>query len=294
VFVDAVRPDLLILALSPASSRSERLASPPASPPPMAVATWPFCPPSAPARGYAVGAGPGVRRRLPLSQSGVIAGLGTALGLLAGLGTSTSVLFAYNQALMYQWPGESAYPIALPWYALAVVLVVPLLSMLATGLLTRLTPAHRTPPRRLTQHAPPLPRPSVTCRRAVRIERAWRGRLDLYDHAVAQTAGRGHDDVLAKRALSAAAASWWTRGYRRFTPSCGVDLADIADRRGADRGRVAGGGAAAGRRDADQVQPDDLPGRTGERKACDRWAAGRVQTRAGVNSLVSRDRICPG
>ncbi len=85
----------------------------------------------------AVGAGPGVRRTLSLSQSGVIAGLGTTLGVVAGLGASTAVLFAYNQTLLYHWPGESRYPISVPWDTVAVVLVVPLVAMLGTGLLTR-------------------------------------------------------------------------------------------------------------------------------------------------------------
>ncbi|SCE66571.1 putative ABC transport system permease protein [Micromonospora viridifaciens] len=85
----------------------------------------------------AVGASPGVRRWLSLSQSGVIAGLGTALGVIAGLGASTAVLFAYNQALMYEWPHGPEYPVEAPWDILAVVLVVPLVAMLGAGLLTR-------------------------------------------------------------------------------------------------------------------------------------------------------------
>jgi len=85
----------------------------------------------------AVGAGPGVRRKLSLSQSGVIAGLGTALGVFAGLGAATAVLFAYNRTLMYHWPREETYPISVPWDTVAVVLVVPLVAMLGTGLLTR-------------------------------------------------------------------------------------------------------------------------------------------------------------
>lgn len=85
----------------------------------------------------AVGASPGVRRKLSLSQSGMIAGLGTALGLLAGLGASTAVLFAYNRTLLHHWPREPTYPIGVPWQTVAVVLVVPLVAMLGTGLLTR-------------------------------------------------------------------------------------------------------------------------------------------------------------
>jgi putative ABC transport system permease protein len=85
----------------------------------------------------AVGASPRVRRLLSLSQSGVIAGLGSLLGAAAGLGASTAVLAALNQGDADVWPAPVPYPIAVPWLNLAVaVLVVPAVAMLGAGLLT--------------------------------------------------------------------------------------------------------------------------------------------------------------
>ena len=85
----------------------------------------------------AVGASPRVRRALSLSQSGVIAGLGSLLGAIAGLGAATAVLFALNRAYAGLWPAPAPYPIAVPWLNLGVaLLVVPLISMLGAGLLT--------------------------------------------------------------------------------------------------------------------------------------------------------------
>jgi putative ABC transport system permease protein len=86
----------------------------------------------------AVGASPRVRRMLSLSQSGVIAGLGSFLGAAAGLGASVAVLFALNQQYASVWPSPPAYPIRVPWLNVGVALVVvPVVAMLGAGLLTR-------------------------------------------------------------------------------------------------------------------------------------------------------------
>jgi putative ABC transport system permease protein len=86
----------------------------------------------------AVGASPRVRRGLSLSQSGVIAGLGSLLGAAAGLGGSIAVLVALNRALAEVWPAPTPYPITVPWLNVGVaLLVVPLVAMLGAGLLTR-------------------------------------------------------------------------------------------------------------------------------------------------------------
>jgi putative ABC transport system permease protein len=86
----------------------------------------------------AVGASPRVRRALSLSQSGVIAGLGSLLGAAVGLGASIAVLVALNQGYAQIWPAPTPYPIVVPWFNVAIaVLVVPLIAMLGAGLLTR-------------------------------------------------------------------------------------------------------------------------------------------------------------
>jgi putative ABC transport system permease protein len=86
----------------------------------------------------AVGATPRVRRMLALSQSGVIAGLGSVLGAIAGFGAGAAVVFGLNQVYAGRWPAPIPYPIVVPWLNLGVsVLAVPLVAMLGAGLLTR-------------------------------------------------------------------------------------------------------------------------------------------------------------
>jgi putative ABC transport system permease protein len=86
----------------------------------------------------AVGASPRVRRGLSLSQSGVIAGLGSLLGAAAGLCGAIAVLLALNRGYADIWPTPTPYPITLPWLNVAVaLLVVPAVAMLGAGLLTR-------------------------------------------------------------------------------------------------------------------------------------------------------------
>ena len=79
-----------------------------------------------------------VRRGLSLSQSGVIAGLGSLLGAAAGLGAAVAVLTALNQQWATRWPAPVPYPITLPWLSLVIaLLVVPGIAMAGAGLLTR-------------------------------------------------------------------------------------------------------------------------------------------------------------
>ena len=79
-----------------------------------------------------------VRRALSLSQSGVIAGLGSLIGTVAGLGASVAVLAALNQGYAQVWPAPTPYPLSVPWLNVGTALVVvPAIAMLGAGLLTR-------------------------------------------------------------------------------------------------------------------------------------------------------------
>lgn len=86
----------------------------------------------------AVGASPRMRRILSLSQSGVIAGLGSLIGTIAGLGAALALLIALNQRSAEIWPAPTPWPLTIPWINVAVALVVvPVVAMLGAGLLTR-------------------------------------------------------------------------------------------------------------------------------------------------------------
>ncbi|MEU7845418.1 FtsX-like permease family protein [Micromonospora sp. NPDC049114] len=85
----------------------------------------------------AVGAAPAVRRLLAICQAGVIAGLGSVLGIVAGLGTAAIVLFSANREYATAWPVREPYPYLVPWPALGVLVLVPVVAMLGAGLFTR-------------------------------------------------------------------------------------------------------------------------------------------------------------
>ncbi|SIN38521.1 FtsX-like permease family protein [Micromonospora cremea] len=85
----------------------------------------------------AVGAAPGVRRLLAICQAGIIAGLGSVLGIVAGLGTAAIVLLSVNRQYATAWPVREPYPFLVPWPALGVLVLVPVVAMLGAGLFTR-------------------------------------------------------------------------------------------------------------------------------------------------------------
>lgn len=96
----------------------------------------------------AVGAGPGVRRRLAAAQAGVISGLGGVLGVGSGI-LAGWVLIRMQQDGDVTYGAQNLWQLVLPWpYLLAVGLGIPLLAM-AIGFLT--TRSRLTVVRRLGQ-----------------------------------------------------------------------------------------------------------------------------------------------
>ncbi|EFC86553.1 ABC transporter permease [Parafrankia sp. EUN1f] len=83
----------------------------------------------------AIGASPGLRRRLAASQAGVVAGLGTVLGGIAGFlpGAATVLMMRQGEDV-----GGLPWRLVIPWETLLIVIVaVPLLAVAAGWLFTR-------------------------------------------------------------------------------------------------------------------------------------------------------------
>lgn len=86
----------------------------------------------------AVGASPGVRRRLLFSNAGVISGLGSVMGIATGMGIGAALIAALNNRDPDAWPVAVRYPLEAPWSSVALVAVaVPLVAMAGAGLLSR-------------------------------------------------------------------------------------------------------------------------------------------------------------
>ncbi|HEV2086766.1 MAG TPA: hypothetical protein VGR21_00510, partial [Cryptosporangiaceae bacterium] len=87
----------------------------------------------------AVGATPRLRRRIAMSQSGVIAVLGAGIGSIAGTVSGITVVFALDPDQAWHAPIRYLLDaVAVPWLALGLVLVVvPAVAMVGAGVLTR-------------------------------------------------------------------------------------------------------------------------------------------------------------
>ncbi|MBX6751539.1 MAG: ABC transporter permease [Micromonosporaceae bacterium] len=86
----------------------------------------------------AVGASPRLRRGLSVSQSWVIAGLGSILGSAVGLGTAIAVIAMIGQEYETLWPFDGPPTPVMPWSTLLITLVlVPAIAVLGAGLFTR-------------------------------------------------------------------------------------------------------------------------------------------------------------
>lgn len=86
----------------------------------------------------AIGASPGLRRKLSLWQAGVISLLGSSMGVIAGLGIFMVIIGSFNSRINESYPVEYPYPIEIPWLNLAAALIaLPLVAMAITGLAAR-------------------------------------------------------------------------------------------------------------------------------------------------------------
>lgn len=86
----------------------------------------------------AVGATPGLRRRLSMWQAAVISLMGAVLGTAVGLASYAGIAAALNQNLRWQYPLAELYGFEMPWTNLGIVLVaVPAIAMAGAALFTR-------------------------------------------------------------------------------------------------------------------------------------------------------------
>jgi putative ABC transport system permease protein len=86
----------------------------------------------------AVGASPAIRRKLILSQAGVMSLVGAMLGVIAGAVACYVVLSTLNQQIAVVYPRQHLYTLAPPWSSIGIALVVvPLVAMLGAGLIAK-------------------------------------------------------------------------------------------------------------------------------------------------------------
>ncbi|GAB4007252.1 hypothetical protein GCM10029992_60470 [Glycomyces albus] len=86
----------------------------------------------------AVGATPGLRRRLSMWQAAVISLMGAVLGSAVGLASYAGIAAALNQNLKWEYPLMELYGFEVPWTNLLIVLVVvPAIAMVGAALFTR-------------------------------------------------------------------------------------------------------------------------------------------------------------